>query len=150
MKKQTIIFNILFSFIISTPVLGIENSPIQRLDISNVLSSSNESSETPISLNFKSNSFASCYSVTLMSPSVISVYAGPGLPCVTPITTVSITPLATPGGLGVIFQAPNDLNINSGLYYSQVTMSENSPPVFDPNNGSVLIPGTILVTVAQN
>jgi hypothetical protein len=91
-----------------------------------------------------------CYSTELAFQNILTVWAGIGQKCTTAITSVTITPIAEPGGIGVVYQTPNTFVVNGSFYSTQITINQGTAPVFDPINGAIISTGTVNVTSINN
>jgi hypothetical protein len=128
-------------------VLVAANAPIQRIDVANLLGSGG--SATSVVVSFSNGVSTPCYTKTLPYSGALTLWVGVGQVCVTPVTTVTIAPVTRVGGS--IYETPSvPTNLTGTLYSSQISIYENTPPQFDPTNGSLLIAGTIQATVVSN
>lgn len=143
MKKTTGVISVLVAIFIATDLYA-ANAPIQRIDIANLLSNGGGISSTAVSLEFTNGGSTPCFTTTLPYQGVITVWAGMGQACTTAITNLTITPLA--GDFGVIYNPPNPLTISNSPYLTQITISQNTAPTFDPTNGTLLSTGTVATT----
>ncbi|MFT4060449.1 MAG: hypothetical protein QM652_12980 [Legionella sp.] len=124
------------------------NAPIQRVDAVNMLGISNGSA-TSVVVSFYNGVSTPCYTKTLAYLGAITVLSGVGQACVSPITSVNVTPVA--GSFGATYETPvTPTSISNTQYSTQITISQNTPPVYDPSNGSLLLSGTLQVTTVTN
>jgi hypothetical protein len=124
------------------------NAPIQRVDVVNMLGVAGGSA-TSVVVSFYNGVSTPCYTKTLAYLGAITVWAGVGQVCVSPITSVNVTPVV--GSSGAIYETPaSPTNISGTQYSTQITISQNTSPVFDPTNGSLLLPGTIQAVTVTN
>lgn len=132
--------------LISAHLFAIENAPIQRIDVVNLLSNGGSViTQTPVVITFTSGGASSCFSTTLAYQGAITVLAGAGQPCVTAITNIIITPIANPLGFALAYddQSAPSSDINTSFYSTQMLVNQKTPPVFDPGNGALLVPGSV-------
>ena len=111
----------------------------------NLLSNNGGITSTAVVVAFENGGSAPCFTTTLAFQGAITVWAGIGQACVTTVTSITITPVAGLGGM--IYEPPNDLTINGLLYSTQIVISQNTAPVFDVSNGSLISSGTVLATI---
>jgi hypothetical protein len=144
-KKGMVVF-----FVLLATQMFAANAPIQRIDIVNLLwndvAGVPGSTDTPILIAFYNGGTIPCYTTTVPFRAAITVWAGIGQACITPVSDLTITPVANP----VVTYAPAVIATLSGGYYvTELTVSQNSPPLFDPSNGAVLAPGTAKTTLVN-
>lgn len=151
MKPIGIIIQVVPLLLASANLNATANSPVQRIDVANllwnnVIGGNGGSTKVAVIADFANGGSIPCFSTTLASQGSITVWAGQGQPCTTAITSVTITPLDSPSGLGTVYQAPPDTPINTSLYSTQLSVIQNTAPVFDPENGALISPGTSTTT----
>lgn len=147
MQNKKIMGLILWALIAPTPLLA-ANTAIQRIDIGNILWNSSAGgsggfTNTAVTLDFGNGESTPCFSTTLPFQTTITVWAGLNFPCVKPITDVSITPIAT--SLGLVYLPPEIVLINTQVYSTQLLIKQLSPPLFDPDNATLMSPGTVAI-----
>lgn len=147
--KSKIISLILWALLAPTYLFA-ANTPIQRLDVANLLWNSTAGgnggfTNTAVIVEFSNGGLAPCFSTTLPFQATITVWAGLDFPCVTPITNVSVTPIETLP-LGLVYLAPENTLIQAHVYSTQMLISQLSPPLFDPDNATLMSPGTVITT----
>lgn len=148
MPNKKILSLIVWSLIAPTSLLA-ANAAIQRIDIGNILWNSSAGgnggfTNTDVTLDFSNGESTPCFSTTLPFQTTMTVWAGLNFPCVKPITEVSITPLAT--SLGLVYLPPEIMLINTQVYSTQLLIKQLLPPLFDPNNATLMSPGTVAIT----
>lgn len=149
MNKLRLLSNFLITLLVSTNLYA--SSPIQRIDIVNMLSNLGGGvTQTPVQVVFSNHESASCYTTILAYNAVLSVFIGAGQPCISPITGMTITPIDQNAAVSTIYLAPSPISISSGYYYTQLSITENAAPTFDPSNGQVLTPGTVTLTTVNH
>ncbi|KTC79110.1 hypothetical protein [Legionella cherrii] len=154
MKKVLIPALSLLTQIFSTN-LQAANAPIQQIDIANLLANnvggSGGATETAVNVAFLNGGALPCYTTTLAYQAATSIRAGIGQTCQAPITSITLTPIANSNGLGTIYETPlYPVMVDSRYYSTQITISQNTAPTFDPNNGNILLLGTIQTTVVNH
>lgn len=144
MKSKWIIMWVL---LILNQVAAAANAPIQRVEVVNMLGSG--AAATAVVVSFNNGVSTPCLTKTLAYLGDITVWAGTGQACVTPITSVTIAPIA--GTAGVIYDTPMmPTLISNTLYSTQIKISEHAAPVFDPTSGSLLTSGTLQAIIFNN
>lgn len=144
MKNKWII---MWVSVIFNQVVAAANAPIQRVDVVNMLGSG--AAATAVVVSFNNGVATPCFTKTLAYLGDITVWAGTGQACVTPISSVTIAPVA--GTAGAIYDTPMmPTLISNTLYSTQIKISEHAAPVFDPTNGSLLMTGTLQAVVFNN
>jgi hypothetical protein len=138
---------IMWVSVILSHVVAAANAPIQRVDVANMLGSGG--SVTAVVVSFSNGVSTPCFTKTLAYLGEITVWAGTGQVCVTPITSVTISPVAGSGG--AMYDTPvAPISVSNTLYSTQIKISENTPPIFDSSNGSLLMAGTLQAVVFNN
>jgi hypothetical protein len=127
------------------------NAPIQRVDVFNTLWNSAAGGNggatlTSVQVSFENGGTTPCFTTTLAFGSSTSVWAGQGQACVEPITLATITPLASPLGIGQIYDTPPTTTINSSFYFTELTINQGTAPTFSSINGDLLTTGTVSVS----
>lgn len=147
MKKKGIVFSLIVAVFSSTQLIAAGNAPIQRIDVTNQLSNgSTGPTLTPVLLSFDNDNSVPCFTTTLAYNAQTTIYAGKDQACVKAITSVTFTPLAGTSAYST-YDAPTDpIYIASGFYLAQMTISQNTVPLFDPLNGVLISTGTMKVT----
>ncbi len=152
MIKKWILCISLFALTASTNLFALANAPIQRIDVVNLLSNniggSSGLTDTNVVLAFSNGGSTPCFTTTLAFKAAVTVLAGIGQACVAPISDIAITPLAAP--IGLVYVAPTDPSITTGFYSSQMVISQLTPPVFDPSNGTLLATGTVIASITNH
>lgn len=144
MKNKGMMLGALLTLASSTQAA---NAPIQRVDVVNLLGTGALISSVVVS--FSNGVSTPCVTKTLPYLGAITVWAGTGQTCVTPISTITVTPVT--GTAGALYEAiPIMTSISTTMYSSQLTISQSTSPMFDPSNGSLLISGTAQATVVSN
>lgn len=138
----------LLALVLSMPSIYAANAPIQRLDIVNLLWNDVAAipgiTDTAVQISFYNGESVPCLTTTLAFQAAMTLWVGIGQTCVKPIHEITVTPVANPE---VIYDPAVTSTISSGYYATQVTVSQNSPPVFDPTNGAVLAAGSLKTTL---
>jgi hypothetical protein len=148
MKSKWIVINAVLALIVSAKFATAANAPIQRIDVVNMLGDLGGSA-TSVVVSFSNGVSTPCFTKTLPYLGAITVWAGTGQVCVTPVTSIMVTPVA--GATGAIYDTnPVPTNLTGTQYSTQITISQNTAPIFDPNNGSLLIAGTVQATAVTN
>ena len=154
--KKWVIVTVLFSIIASINLFA-ANAPIQRIDVANLLwnsaiGGSGGITPTSVQVVFQNNNPKPCYTTTLPFQGAITIWAGIGQTCVTPVTSITITPIASTSSPIPVYSAPTNPTtiINSGYYSTQVIISQFIAPTFDPNDGALLSVGVSQVTAASH
>ncbi|CAM3083314.1 Uncharacterised protein [Legionella steigerwaltii] len=138
---------LLLTQIFST-TLHAANAPIQQIDIANLLGSGG-ATETAVLVAFSNGDSLPCYTTTIAYQAVTSIWAGIGQTCQAPITSITLTPIAN--GLGTVYETPlYPVTVDSSYYSTQIIISQNTAPTFDPNNGNILSPGTLQTTTVNH
>lgn len=126
-------------------------APVQRIDVVNMLwnpsATGGAAGLTPTSVvvTFNNGGSRPCFTSTLLFQAGVTVLAGTGQPCVAPVTTITVTPVAGPAGL--TYAALTGVSINSAYYSSQYIVTNQTAPVFDTTNGAVATIGAAQVVV---
>ncbi len=126
-------------------------APIQRIDVVNMLwnpgGTGGVAGLTPTSVVVAFNNGGSrpCFTSTLLFQAGVTVLAGTGQPCVAPVTTITVTPVAGPAGLA--YAALSPISINGAYYTNQYIITNQTAPVFDTTNGAVATPGAAQVVI---
>lgn len=147
MKRKLLGSSVIFSMLASTFVIA---APIQRIDVVNTLWNPNATggaqglTPTAVTLSFNNGGAKPCFVITIPFDGATTAYAGTGQSCVAKISSVSIAPVAGAGG--TVFAAPADVVINPAFFETQITLSDQTDPVFDTTNGSVKTQGVVKVT----
>lgn len=151
MNRKWIVTHALFAFFISTQLCAAANAPIQRIDVVNILGTPG-SSQTDVVVNFYNDGVSTpCYTAKLPFNGAATVLVGTGYNCAALVNTLSVTPKSGPIGTLPTYEAPiYPTYISTTNYLNQITVSENTPPVFDPSNGGLLAPGTIKTNVVSH
>lgn len=137
--------------IASTKLFATPGAPIQRIDLANILSNAGGITETSVLASFtENNATTPCYQTTLAFNQVMTVWVGANQSCTMPITSLSITPVADANGNAPVYLAPDVYPIASTYFSTQITISQNTAPTFDPSNGSVLSFGTVNLSAVVN
>ena len=149
MNRQWIT-HVLFAFFMSTQLCAAANAPIQRIDVVNILGTAG-SSQTDVAVNFYNDGVSTpCYTAKLPFNGAATILVGVGYNCASLVSSLSITPKSGPTGTVSIYEAPIiPTYISTTNYLNQVTVSENTPPLFDPGNGGLLASGTIQANVVS-
>jgi hypothetical protein len=154
--KKWMIITVLFSFFASINLFA-ANTPIQRIDVVNLLWNSaigGSGGVTPTSVQvvFQNSNPKPCLTTTLPFQGAITVWAGIGQTCVTPVTSVTITPVASVSSPVPVYVAPANptTSISSTYYSTQIMVSQNIAPIFDPNAGALLSVGVFQVTATSH
>lgn len=156
MKKKWMISQTLVLILISSSVFAIANAPIQRIDIINNLwnslaGGSGGQTQTSVKVELDNGSPGPCFTKILPYQSAITVYAGIGQSCINKVVAITVTPYSGPGTLSPSYDPPGTPQaINSSLYLTQIAISQNTAPVYDSINGSLLMKGTVLTTIVSN
>lgn len=149
MKRKWLIILALLAPITSVNLFA-ANAPIQRIDVVNILgNSSGGVTETPVVLSFDNGGSAPCFTTTLAFQGATTLWAGIGQSCVSAVTSLTVTPIAGSGS-GTVYVAPPISTINNTFYSAQITIAQNTPPQFDPSDGSITTAGTVLVTTVSH
>lgn len=136
MKRNGILT--LLGLVFSTSLFA-GNAPIQRIDVVNLLGA-NGSVPTAVTLSFENGPATPCFTATLPYQGRITVWAGVGMACIAPITSILVNPVI--GASGPVYTSPSPVELSSNYYLSQLTVSENAAPQYDPTNGDLVMPGT--------
>ncbi|MFJ1267672.1 hypothetical protein ACD661_03755 [Legionella lytica] len=136
MKRKGILT--LLGLVVSTALFA-GNAPIQRIEVVNLLGA-NGSVPTAVTISFENGPATPCFTATLPYQGRITVWAGVGMACIAPITSILINPVV--GSKGPVYSSPSPVGVSSNYYLSQLTVSENAPPKYDPTNGDLVMPGT--------
>lgn len=123
------------------------NAPIQRIDVVNMLGSGGSVSSVVVS--FSTGVATPCVTKTLPYLGAMTVWAGTGQACTTPITSVIITPVVVSGN-AIYGTTPVLTSVNNTLYSTLITINQATAPAFDPSNGALLIPGTLQALVENH
>lgn len=140
---------LIFLMVVSSQVQAL--APIQRIDVVNMLWNPNGTGSvagltpTSVVVAFNNGGSRPCFSSTLLFQAGVTVLAGTGQPCVAAITTVTVTPVAGPGGL--VYAAPSPISITGSYYSNQLIITNLTDPVFDTTNGAVATPGAAQVII---
>lgn len=126
------------------------NAPIQRIDVVNLLSNGGGVTQTSVVVAFANEGSLPCFTATLAFRGTITVWAGTGQACVNPITDVTITPIAASSEVPVVYEPPPLVSINATLYSTQLLINQNTAPIFDTTNGTLIATGTILTTALSH
>jgi hypothetical protein len=146
--KGKLIINILLG-LVSTPLLA-ANAPIQRVDLVNMLGAGG-ATPTSILVTFNTDTGTlPCVSKTLAYQDAITVWAGIGQACITPVTSITVTPVAGSNGVSIYDTPIAPTYLSSSFYSTQITISQNTAPVFDSGNGSLISTGTLQVTTTSH
>lgn len=145
MKKWIISIAFLTSTI-SPQLFAQANAPIQRIDVVNLLSNGGGVTQTSVVVAFGNEGALPCFSTTLAFQGAITVWAGTGQSCVSPITNVTVTPLAASSDVPVVYEPPPPITVNATLYSTQILINQNTSPIFDTTNGTLITTGTVLTT----
>lgn len=152
-QKGSIIYFLKLLFIaISANVFASNNAPIQRIDVANMLWNNVAGAtmtQTPVVVAFENGGTTPCTSVTIPFNGFVVVWAGIGQACISPITSITITPVVSPG-MGTVYAAPNSTTINSSYYSTQVIINQATAPVFNPSNGTISTSGTVQVSTTTH
>lgn len=153
MKKIRNISLVLSTLIASTNLFALANAPIQRVDVvnqlwNNLAGGDGGLTNTAVILTFNNGGLSPCFTTTLAFQASITVLAGIGQACVSPVTDITITPLET--AIGLVYQMPPDITLYAQYYSSQILISQLSPPVFDPANATILAPGSTFTTTINH
>lgn len=156
MKRNLAIIPALLAVLASASVFAA--SPIQRIDVVNMLWNPNGTGGVPgltptsIVVAFNNGGSRACVTTTLAFQGATTVLAGTGQACTAAITSVSITPIAGPAG--TVYAAPADIPITNSYYATQIIINNKTDPIFDATNGAVKTAGAVQATVqgqfAQN
>lgn len=147
MKRMQFFVQVL-AFIASGNLFALANEPIQRIDVVNTLGTPGSVTPTPVSIAVSNGGSAPCFTTTLHFHKATTILVGVGNPCITPVNSISVTPLTSEGGQGVMYNTPSfPTTINGTLYSSQITISESSSPAFDPTNGGLISLGNLQTIV---
>lgn len=138
-------WNILFVLAVSVKLYA-ANAPIQRIDVVNLLGVGG-ATPTSVAISFSNGVSTPCFSTTLPYLGALTVWVGVGQACTSAITAVTVIPT----GANLVYSAPTNPNpINGAQYLTQIAISQNTAPVFDPNTGSLLTLGTTQVNAISN
>lgn len=133
------------SFCVSAPLLA-ANTPIQRIDVTNMLGAGG-ATPTAVSVSFSTGVATPCFSTTLPYLGTTTVWVGVGQTCSLPIIGVNVVPTGT----GAVYApAANPIPVSGTQYLSQITITQNTPPVFNPTSGALTSLGTVDVSVVSN
>jgi len=151
-KKKWTITGAFMAMIALPPLFATTNAPMQRIDVINLLwngaGGTKGISQSAVTVSFENNSPTPCFTSTLAFQGSMTVWVGVGQHCVTPVTSITITPIAR-SDIGLVYDTPATINISNSLYSAQILVSQNIAPVFDPFNGAILSTGTLQGTVVQ-
>lgn len=144
MKKKMVPYAI-FTLIVSSNLFASPGAPIQRIDVTNLLwNTTSSKTQTAVVLTFDNGGSAPCFTTSLNFQGTMTLLAGADYACNTPIKSVTITP--SMGTIGMIYDGPITNIISSGFYLTQINISQNTSPVFDPSNGAIDSTGTMRLT----
>lgn len=141
MKKWLLIV-LLFN---ASNLFAFANAPIQRIDITNwlwnhVIGGNGGATKTSVKIVFENGGAVPCFTTILPFQSSLTVWAGLSQSCVAAITSVTFFPMDS--SLGTVYLPPdNTIHLDASLYYAQLTVIQNTAPVFDSSNGSIASPG---------
>ena len=132
------------AIIVSAKLQAGTTIPIQRIDVANLLTTGAVNS--PVILAFDNGGSNPCVTMLMAFQDTATIWAGTGQTCLTPISSVTITPFNASSGVGVIYQTPaNPVVIDNNIYSTRLIISQNTAPVFDAINGAMITPGTIQI-----
>ncbi len=151
MKRKWATTHAILVFCTSCNLFAIANAPIQRIDITNLLWNSviggnGGATKISVKVDFENGGSVPCFTKTLPFQASVTVWADPSQPCTKAITSISVTPLDSEAGIGTVYLPPPSILINSSLYLAQITIIQNTAPVFDLFNGSLISSGTARTT----
>lgn len=138
MNRNKMILHGIFALSMSINLFA-ANAPIQRIDVVNLLGAGG-SVPTSVTVAFENGVATPCFTTTLPYQGTITVWAGAGQTCGLPIINVVVTPASGAGG--TVYSSPNPVAVSSNYYLTQLAISQNTAPIFDPNNGALLMAGT--------
>jgi|GEM_PF-4935737 len=152
MNKKNRVLTAILAMAMSATVCA-ASAPIQRIDVSNLLSSggsgSGDATLTAVEISFDNGGATPCYTTTLAFSGTVTVYAGADEACVAPIQWITVTPIAGP--VGLVYEAPlYPTVIDKEFYLAQLVVTQDTPPTFDPFNGALVSPGTATVSSSSH
>jgi ABC-type proline/glycine betaine transport system permease subunit len=152
MKRISIVINALFTIIVSANLFAVASAPIQRIDVVNILSNGLGSpSQTSVLVAFGNGGALPCSKITLPFQGSTTVWAGIGQTCVTAVTSVTITAIAGPVGIGAVYDTtPITYSISSSFYSDQISIIQSIAPVFDGSSGAIIAAGFAQASIVNN
>lgn len=156
MNIKWIIAPLMLMTIASPTGFALNNAPIQRIDIVNnlwnsALGGSGGQTQTSVKIELDNGSPSPCFTKILPFQGDITVYAGIGQSCINKVVAITVTPYLGPGTLTPSYDVPAGPSaINNTQYLTQIVISQNSAPVYDAINGSLIMKGTVLTTIVSN
>lgn len=147
---------IMLSLLVSSSVFAFANAPVQRIDIVNNLwnelaGGDGGQTRTSVKIELDNGDASPCFTKIMPFQSNITVYAGIGQLCVNKVVAITITPDSGPGTLEPSYNPPaTPTAIDSDLYLTQIAISQDTAPVYDVINGSLVTMGTVLTSVVDN
>lgn len=134
---------------------GISNAEttgyLQIIQLVNYLSNTTipNSGMTPTSVTlqfFEDGASKACWTTTLAYQTDFTIHSGVGQNCTKQITTISVTPIMV-ASLLQTYNGPYTITVDTTKYALQMTILQDTAPIFDTASGLVATPGTIKVQV---
>lgn len=124
---------------------------LQIIQIVNYLSNTSitNSGMTPTSVNlefFEETSTKPCWTTMLAYQTDFTIHSGAGQNCSKPITTITVTPIMV-ASLLQTYTGPYTITVDTTKYALQMTILQDTAPIFDTASGLVATPGTIKAQV---
>lgn len=118
----------------------------QTISIMNVLANTNlpdpGMTPTPLIVKYYNGGTLPCWTAAVNYQDEYIAHAGPGLGCVNKINQISIIPVVVAEKLAV-YRGPLNIDIDVSKFSTQIIISEESEPQFDPRSGLVSAPGSM-------
>lgn len=120
----------------------------QSIQVVNLLANVNlvDPGMTPTSIIIKYYNGAEnpCWVTTLDYHQDTTIHAGPTQGCVQKVNEITITPMLVANKIKT-YEGPQVVRIDISKYANQITVSQKSPPEFDPRSGLAAVSGTMQI-----